>query len=269
MEEEEDDLEYALANHVRVLETNVLHATDVIYWLDGSSANNSTEMQRVAKNLRIQFANKPADLSVLHSLGKTALWRRPTSAMVNGEANEAEKTRAPQTPFDLSGELWDDARYFNPTAFTVSVGSGSGQEVVVYPSPFGTQVSSAGAVYGRALVDASGNPVIWGILELVITLSASEDLSVRAQTDANGDFVIPLRRLPPLPESITEYAAQLSLTGNLANDAETAPDASTFSSLQMESLTSATSFSNSVSLDIVPGQRTRINSAGKNYLAVA
>lgn len=267
--DEEKKPEYAIADNVRILETNLLHASDVIYWVDGSSAESSTQMSRIEIPLDISFSNRPRDLSVLYGAGKTALWRRPTTEVVDGEATQAQRARPAQSPFNLAGEAWDSSRRFNPMTFDLTLGSGNGHAVVVYPTPLGTRTPPGGALFGTVLIESTQAPVIWGLMELVITISTTETLTVRAQTDANGDFVLALKRLPPLPDSIPEYAAQLTLSTDSANNAETAPDLSGYSAVQLESLTTAGSFGSTLALTLRPGERSRVNSAGKNYLAIA
>ena len=263
----EKELEIAEANRVQVLETNVLHASDVIYWLDGSSADNTAEMQRVGAPLDIRFSARPAGLSVLSTPGKTALWRRSEGEFIEGRATEAQRARPPQASFAITGEAWDYSRRFNPVRFDLSAGAGNGLPVVMYPSTFGAVRPAGGVIFGSLRVDGTEAPVIWGMLELVITVSVSESLTVRAQTDAKGDFVLSLKRLPPLPESITEYLAQLTLTAGLANAEDNAPDLSTYVAMELESLDTEGDFVASLPLTVRPGERARLNSAGKSYLA--
>ena len=72
MAEESSEVELADATRVRVMETNLLHASDVIYWLDGSSADTPAAMSRIEIPLHVTFTEKPKAIQYLHSLGKTA-----------------------------------------------------------------------------------------------------------------------------------------------------------------------------------------------------
>lgn len=262
-------IEYAEANHVEVLETIALHASDVVYWLDGATGLVPDEMTRLTIPLSITFSAKPREISILHKTGQSVFWRNLDANLIDGEATTAEIAPPAANFFNVVGEAWDYSRRLNPVAFDLTLGDASGTSVVVYPSPMGTQIPLGGALMGTVIIDATGEPVIWGMVEVVITIAVDETLTVRAQTDAHGDFILPLKRLPPLPESVTSYAAQLSITANAANQADVAPDVSTYVAVQLESLTTAANFNNTLAVSITPGERQRLLSAGKNYLAVA
>ena len=109
---------------------------------------------------------------------------------------------------------------------------------------------------------------MWAIIELVINVSLSETLTLHAQTDAKGDFVMSLKRLPPLPNNISAFPAILSVTAGLSNTPDTAPDLTGYVALDIESSANAGQFATSYPMTLVPGERTRVNSLSKNYLAV-
>ena len=268
--EEEKDLVFAEASHVRVLETNILHASDVIYWLNGASAEMEANMQRIDVALDIRFSSKPRDAHIVNSLGKTALLRKPQLDIVDGLATDEQKERPLQIPYLISGEVWDLGRRYNPVQFDLSLGAGNGESIVLYPSPTGTAIPSAGALYGTVRDDASQNPVIWGLLELEVTLSGGNTQTYRAQTDGNGDFILSLIRLPPLPDSVTEYGAVLRLTADLSNVANTAPDTSTYVTMELETIvpTDPSIFESNIPLSVIPGEVNRLNSVEKDFIAI-
>jgi hypothetical protein len=270
MDEEEDDQksELADANSVRVLETNVLHASDVLYWLDGTSATIEAEMSRIPHSLHVRLTEKPHDLKVLNSIGRMALWRKPDEAMIEGRATQEQRTRPALPNFEVAGEVRDPTGRYNPAVFAANVGDGSGVSVVLYPSLIGTKAPPAGVAQGRLLFDGSGSPVVWGLLELEVTVAVAETIIFRAQADKNGDFIIALNRLLPLPESITEYAAVLRLTADSTADGDAAPDASSFAAMELESTTVAGDFQTELVLEIRPGVTTRINSFNKDHIAI-
>jgi len=260
------EIEYAEANAVRVLETNILHAADVIYWLDGSTAENHTDMQRVDSLLHLRITQKPRDAKILNSAGKTTVLRKPSLNMVSGRAQDADKQRPALLPFTLAGEARDVQRRYNPSLINVSLGSGNGQSIVVYPSPLGTRILNGGSLYGALRLNNTTTPLIWALLELTIELNSDSSQIYRAQSDGKGDFVFALNRLPPLPESISSYSATLRVTGNTTNSASAAPDTATYSAFQLQSASNS-SFNAEYALTVIPGQRLRINSDGKDYLA--
>ena len=65
---------------VNVLETNILHASDVIHWLDGTTGEAPAEMLRANVLPQLRMTTAPADLRVINTYGKTALLRRPTTS---------------------------------------------------------------------------------------------------------------------------------------------------------------------------------------------
>lgn len=268
-------LEFAEANSVRVLETNILHASDVIYWLDGSSAEMQENMQRLQEPLNIKISQRPLDAKIINTAGRTVFLRRPVNDFVQGIANEADKSRPVMASYSIVGEAWDITRRYNPAKIDVTLNTGSntggsdpgeGTSIVVYPSPLGTLKTSAGSIFGNLKIDADQSPLIWAMVTLEVTISVSETQIYRAQTDANGDFTVALKRLPPLPESITQYDAVLNVTANSANTVDTAPDTTTYLAIELES-SSANVFDTNFALALVPGECTRVNSIGKEYLA--
>jgi hypothetical protein len=268
MAEESSEFELADATRVRVMETNLLHASDVIYWLDGSSANSPAAMSRIEFPLQITFTEKPKAIQYLHSLGKSAFWQTPTQPMHLGSTTDAERTRPAQAPFDIAGHVYDPRQHFNPATFEVTLGSGNGQGVVLYPSPLGVKAGAGGVLQGRILKAIDGEPLIWGLLSLEVTVGLNETATFVGQTDAKGDFRIALKRLPPLPLNTTEYAASLSVSGDMAASANAPANVSDFVALTVESTTQAGNFSQEVALTVRPGQQQRINSMNKLFIAV-
>jgi hypothetical protein len=268
MANDSSDFELADATHVRVLETNLLHASDVIYWLDATSAEEVDAMSRIEHPLEISFSEKPKAVKFLHSLGKTAFWQTPTEPMHKGITTDAQRARPAQIPFLVSGQARDIYRRFNPVAFEVNLGSGNGHAVALYPSPFGVKASAAGIVYGQVRWANNSNPLIWGMLLLEVAIGMGETVRFRAQTDTNGDFRLSLNRLPQLPLSTTEFSATLSIEGDPAAEASTPLDVSELVSLSLESATAAGDFAEQLAVDIQPGFHQRIHSANRLFIAV-
>ncbi|ACE85420.1 hypothetical protein [Cellvibrio japonicus] len=268
MTDETDEFELADANHVRVLETNLLHSSDVIYWLDGASAEQASAMARIDIPLAIRFTQKPRSLKFLHSLGKTAFWQTPVEDMHEGVANEAQRARPVQPPLVVRGEVSDPRGRYNPAAFEASLGAGNGQPVVLYPSPLGVRPGAGGVLFGRVSMASSLAPLLWGLLELEVALGLSQTQTYRAQTDAKGDFRIALDRLPPLPQGTTHYNASLRILGNPAATVDTPVAVGELPALALESFTQQDSFSQDQSLTVRPALHQRLQSANKTFIAV-
>ena len=264
----DNEFELAKANAVRVLETNVLHASDVIYWLDGVSSNNEAAMSRISQPLHVSFKSIPADVKVMHSAGRTAMWRTPKQDMIEGRASEAERTRFAQASFNVAGEVYDLSGRYHPRAFSVSMGAGNGVALVLYPSLTGTSLSLAGIAQGYLKYAVSGVPVAWALLELEVTIAPAETIIFHAQADKYGNFRISLKRLPPLPESMTQYAAVLRLSADAAATSDIIADINDFVAMQIESATGANDFQTELVLSLRPGEITRINSFNKPQIAI-
>lgn len=262
------EFELADATHVRVLETNLLHASDVIFWLDGSTSVNVNEMTRINSPLQITFTEKPKLTKFLHSAGKTAFWQTPAEPMFAGATTEAQRVRPPVANFDVAGEVVDLKRRYNPRLFTLTLGSGAGQGVVLYPSPSGVRPAAAGLVRGQVVVEAGQKPLSWALVTLVVTVAMGETISFRGQTDVNGDVAFALTGLPPLPLSTPNYAAVLRIEGDVTASANKFVNLADLADMELESATSAGTFAVEIPLTIRPGEIKRINSFNKSYIAV-
>ena len=254
---------------MKVLETNVLHASDVIFWLDGTTGSDGSpgQMQRLDRELTVAFENLPADVSVLHKPGRTALWRRPTEAMVAGLATEAQRARPAAPTYSVAGTAREPSERYNPRTFSLTIGDGSGHTVVMYPTALGTRFGSAGGLQGTVRRAADHLPVPWALLQLVVTTSLTSSMTFRAQTDRKGDFLLAMRRLPPLPESVSDYQAQLSIRGNLSADPEQPLDPGALTSVHVGQ-PGAGGFAQDIQLNVVPGEIRLMRSFSRDYLAV-
>jgi hypothetical protein len=255
-------------SRVRVLETNVLHASDVIYWLDGSTAQDEADMLRLSGSVAIEFSAKPSDVSVLHGAGKTALLRRPGDPMIEGEASEQERAFSGGTVYTVAGTVEDPEGRYVPRRFSLDVGDASGHAVILYPTPIGTRFGRAGGLYGTVRFDTSTDPAAWALLTLRVTTAVGTVLTFRAQADGRGDFMLPMTRLPPLPEGIASYAAELEIAANetARPDVPVAPEV--LVAMAIGALDVADSFATPLGFFVVPGTLGPMRSADRDHLAV-
>lgn len=253
---------------VKVLETNILHASDVIFWLDGTSAGDPADMLRIPVPLELRLTTRPNDLRVVHGVGRTALLRRPVNEIIDGVASEADKQRPVMPTYPLAGVVSDGAGRYIPRRFLIDAGQAAGHALVVYPSPLGTRLGPPGGLLGTLRFAGSEAPVPWALLTLEVTTALAATLTFRCQADAGGDFLLPLHRLPPLPEGITHYPATLGVTALLSANAGEALDPADLVTMELGALDSDGSFSSLIGLTVIPGEIRPIRSYSRDYLAV-
>jgi hypothetical protein len=261
-----------IGDHVKVLETSMLHASDVLYWLDGTSAETVSEMQRIAHQLHFEITNKPNDVQVRQAPGKTVFWRRSATEIIEGQASEEDKGFVDAGSFTLAGTVYDKKGYYNPCTFSLTLGASSipiaGQGMILYPTPQGTQFGKAGGLIASLHFVGDEKIVPWALLTAIVTIPGTGDQTYRAQTDQHGDVLLPLYRLPPLPEGITEYSVALSVEALLSANPNIPINTSDLIPMNLESLSTAGSFSSPIVFTFVPGEIKVIRSANKRYLAV-
>ncbi|MDT4290086.1 hypothetical protein RO575_11000 [Methylomonas sp. MO1] len=253
---------------VKVLETNILYASDVIYWLDGSSAAQEADMRRLSEVIVLQLDTHPADLQFLHTPGKTALWRRSAGKTVDGAPSEADKLHPVEAAYAIVGSVADSQRRYVPRRFEIQAGNAAGHSVVLYPTPFGTELGRGGGLRGTLRFIGSNAPVVWALLTLTVNLGVGGDLICRAQADANGDFIIAMHRLPPLPQGVADYAATLRIRALVAANATEAIDPDDLVAMTLGALNADNSFAAELTLAVVPGEIGLIRSFNRDHLAV-
>lgn len=253
---------------VTVLETNILHASDVIYWLDGSSAAQESGMLRLNQVLVIQLDECPDDVQFLHTPGKTALWRRSAGKIIAGVASDTGKEHPAENVYTLTGTVADSQRRYIPRRFSIEAGNTAGHSVVLYPTPFGTRLGRGGGLRGTLQFSGNSSPVMWALLTLTVDLTVGANLICRAQADGNGDFILALHRLPPLPEGVSQYPATLSIRASSEASADTPIDPADLEPMALGALDVDDNFADAITLSVVPGEIRLIRSSNKDHIAV-
>lgn len=257
---------------LKVLETSVLHASDILYWLDGTTAETLPEMQRIVHQLHFEITSKPSNVHIRQTPGKTIFWRRSAATITPGEASYEDKSFLDAGSFNLAGTVYDKKGYYNPRTFAVPLGADvlpiAGQGMVLYPTPQGTQFGKAGGLIATLRFAGDERVVPWALLTAVVTIPGAGNQTYHAQTNQYGDVLLPLHRLPPLPEGITEYSVALGVEAMLTASPRTPINTSDLIPMDLESLSTADSFSNPILFSLVPSEIQVIRSANKRYLAV-
>ncbi len=260
------------AAELKILETTVLHASDIIYWLDGTTGATIGEMQRLDHTLVFDLSTIPGDVKVRQAPGKTILWRHQATTIIPGEATEAERSFVDGGSYLLTGTAYDTKGYYNPRTFSVTLGANSvpigGQGMIVYPTPLGTRFGKGGGLVASLRFVSDERLVAWALLTATVIVPGIGSQIYRAQTDQHGDVHLPLHRLPPLPEGVTEYSVALSVEASLTASPEEPINTDDLVPMDLESPSVAGSFANPITFAIRPDEIQAIRSANKRYLAV-
>jgi len=251
-----------------IFETNLIHASDVIYWVDGTTASDPARMERLTTPVVLRLDTRPFDLQLLHTKGKTALWRRSGGRVVDGTATEVDKALPAAAPYGLAGSVYEPEGRYNPRLFNITAGGAGGHRIVLYPSPLGSCFSKAGGLNGTLRWSTTEFPVPWAVLTLVVTTALAVPLVFRTQADQWGDFMLSLKRLPPLPEGIDHYDAVLTLSAPTVGAGAVPVDPADLTAARLGSPDSAGTFADSIALTIVFGEIRLLQTFDRDFLAV-
>jgi hypothetical protein len=80
--------------------------------------------------------------------------------------------------------------------------------------------------------------------------------------------MLPLNRLPPLPEGIDHYAGELSIAASSDAEAATPVDPDELSTAMELGDLDANTFAAAIVVNVVPGEIRLIRSSNRNHLAV-
>jgi len=254
---------------VNVLESTVLHASDQLFWLDGSTAENTSDMRRINGRISLSLTESPRDLSIREGAGKTVFWRQVQSSLIDGSPDEAEKTFTSPGTYTLAGVATDPTGRYLPRALSVNAGDSppQGHMVTLYPTPVSVRFNSAGGLKLTLARDADDTPLPWAIITVIISIPGLGNQSYRAQSDQHGDVLLPFLRLPPLPEGVDDYNATLSVRGADAATSKQPENPDDFSPMKAGHPDNA-SFSESIGFSVVPGELSTLRSDGRNFLAI-
>ena len=254
---------------VNVLESTILHGSDQVFWLDGSSAESVSDMRRVNGQIRTEITEKPSDLHIREGAGKTVLWRHSIDSFVSGRPTGGEKDFATAGTYTFAGVARDPKGQFLPRILSLTVGDAppTGHAIVLYPSPVSIRFNSAGGLRMTLARDTDDSALPWAIVTVTVTIPGLGSQTYRGQTDQHGDLLLPFLRLPPLPEGVSDYSATLEVLGRLDTDSEVPADPDTFSPLNVGELNS-TSFSQTIGFSVVPGDILTLRSDGRSFLAL-
>lgn len=254
---------------IQVLESTILHASDQIFWLDGSSAADVSAMRRVARPLQLELSQSPRDLAMREGTGKFVFWRRAGASVSDGVADDSDKAFTTAGTYTLAGTVSDPGGHYLPRRFSVTAGNNppTGHALTLYPAPVAVRFNRGGGLrlsLGRA---ADATPLPWAIVTASISVPGLGTQIYRAQADARGELLLPFLRLPPLAEGIDDYSATLTIHGRNDTSADQISNPDDFIAMELGAPDDA-SFSQSIGFSAVPGELSTLRSDGRTYLAV-
>lgn len=260
---------------VQVFETNINHASDIVHWLDATTGNSGSEadMKLITRVMKVELSrdetflnSKPDDLQLIHKPGAMCLVLRDNRLEVKGESNESHRTRPEPSTYPLKGIVYDSDDKYNPRVFELTLGLGNGHTISLYPSPQGTRLGMGGGVIGNIRFD-NDTPAAWALVELEVEVAPSTDINFVAQADANGDFILSMSRLPPLPENEDDYEAKLTIyaTTGVTKDTPVVPTGQ--AQMDIEEL-DENEYEDELEINVVPGTIHNLKSFNRGYLAV-
>jgi hypothetical protein len=131
----------------------------------------------------------------------------------NHTPTEVELATAPSVPsLTLTGIAQSLDGRFNPRQFSVTPSTAAPSYVALRPSLQATRITEAGAIVLN--VKWQSNTVAsWALLRLTC-IRLGVTLGFSGQADRNGDVIIPLTGLPPLPPSLSVDAMTLTALGD-------------------------------------------------------
>lgn len=249
---------------MKVMESVILHASDAIYWVDGSGLTPAKPRLPLQQRLFLELDKPPSNLKLVEKLGVTLLWRNQGS-VVAGKATAAQKKRKTETTYPIKGRITDPSRVFNPRSFELMAGNATGREILLYRSPFGTKTRKQGFLFGNLVYqDLMNKPASWALLELSVTVITQPQIKkqiFQAQADSNGDFVLSLGGLPFIKKDATNktYPATLTIKG-----AHSASDSKVFDPDKLEAFkikaNDSENFLTEFALELTPDSILRITS---------
>ena len=139
--------------------------------------------------------------------------------------------------------------------------------MALYPSPKGADFGQAGGLVGNLRLATGADPLPWARLLLKVATAPNTELRLVGQSDGRGDFRIPLRRLPPLGENVSSYAAVLSLEASAAARPDQPANPDQLTPMGLGQLTQD-GFAAEIPVNVKPGEVLHLQSFDHDYLAV-
>jgi hypothetical protein len=221
---------------IRVKETLIRHASDVIQWLEGTGLDDQQVPVMTPLQIELDKQQEIPGISLLHKGGHSIIWRNqqtgpdPLQQLIEtGRASEQQRQRPAELSYQLKGSIIDPAGHFNPRLFAKTCGNNSYPAVKLYRTPMATRLSQQKQLQGvlqfqKLPSETEAKSASWALVKLAVSVSATGDNFIfKAQADRNGYFRIPLTRLASSMLS-SGFSALFSVKADKAQSEREIPD---------------------------------------------
>ncbi len=258
--------------NIKVLESQVSHVYDVLYYKDGSTRHMGEERSSVITqsiNVKLLTANKELKLIPKSSSGTLIFTKKTNTQTITGIPDEGQKKRPVIVTSDITIELTQEDSQFHPRLANLTLGDMTAKKIIwLYPGLKHSHGQQQ-AIYGQA-VFSDGTPASWSLLELEVEYKPQKTITLYAQADHNGDFDMPLKGLPLRPQNINHYPAKLLIKSQseaqiqAANQIQDLADPDTFLNKEVGSHidNQIVTYDDKLTINLIPEIRTRIMTEG-------
>lgn len=262
---------------IEVFESQVSHISDAIRWRDGGSRHMGDTAGEIADRFELEITNinnQTGKLRMIQKAGAVVLYRPdsgrafPENPGESANTTQEQRSRPDETPYDLSAVIRHPSGHYNPRAVTLSLGSGDGHDVWLYPALHRIKTGRR-ALFG-SLSHEDGSPVRWALLQLTVEYAPPDKtITFYAQADINGDFELSLIGLPPKAKEISTYPATLVVQAADLGPTDI-PDPDAFVAMDIAEQVEEDEgemeyeYEDELEFDLNPDQRTRLVTSGSD-----
>jgi len=196
-------------------------AAGTVFWAEANADGTFQAIAGAPPAMQVKLM-APLPQGIVSVSGSLGLVLQTSPIFYSGQPSEAQLASPPSlAAFTVSGTAQPLDGRFHPRAFTVSPTRQAPSYVPLRPSLQGTSIGEAGALMmnlqwqpasGRT-APASPWPASWSIVNLVGTRNGAA-LAFTGQADVNGDIIVPLTGLPPLPAAQTSDSLTMTMLGD-------------------------------------------------------
>jgi hypothetical protein len=196
-------------------ETFRIPGAGAVFWAevmpDGSAGVRA--IAGAPPNIKVTLT-APLPHGITSTTGSRGLALQTSPVLYQGVPTEAMLATPPvlPTPYIVAGTAQPLDGRFHPRQFSVTPTPQAPTYIPLRPSLQGTTVGEAGALVMNLQWQGAG-AASWSVVNLACTRNGVS-LGFTGQADVNGDVIVPLTRLPPLPSAQTSDSMTLTVLGD-------------------------------------------------------